>query len=103
MKKLFSFNLPAIIGLILGVLLFNQQSESNPLSQILMSPFLYLSALLIAVILQFIYWTLIDTGTVENLKPHIINAVIDYIIIVLVIMSIIGTLFIIDTFWYPLQ
>lgn len=98
-KHLFTFHLVTVIGIIVGLILFNIHSEANPLSSFLLSSSIYFIGFLIVFSLHFIYWIFIDKATFYNIKSRFLDMLIDYIYLIVSTLATIGTLFIIDTFF----
>lgn len=98
LKFLFGFRFVSLIGVFIGSIIYNIQSETNPLDVILTSLNLYLIGLLIVFVVHFILWIFSDKATFYNIKGRVFGFVIDYVFLLLSILSTVGALFLINAF-----
>lgn len=98
LKYIFGFHFISILGVIVGIILYDIQSESNPLSSFLTAPSLYLIALLVTGVIHFILWISVDKATSYNMKGRVLGFITDYFILIACILSTAGSLFMMNTF-----
>lgn len=98
LKFLFGFRFVSLIGVFIGSIIYNIQSETNPLDVILTSLNLYLIGLLIVFVVHFILWIFSDKATFYNIKGRIFGFVFDYVFLLLSILCTVGSLFLINAF-----
>ncbi len=95
----FEFRFITILGVIIGSIVYNVHSETNPLNVILTTPDLYIIGFLIVFALNFICWIFIDKATFYNIKTRLLDLVFDFVFLILSGLSTVGTLFLINTFF----
>ena len=98
LKFFFGYHFITVLGVIIGCIVYNVHSETNPLNVILTTPDLYIIGFLIVFALNFIYWIFSDKATFYNIKIRLIDLFSDFIFLVLSALSTVGTLFLITTF-----
>lgn len=97
-KFFFGFHVITILGFFIGCIIFNIQSETNPLTGIVSSGKLYFVGFLMVFVLHFLYWIFADKATFFNIKNRIFLCVWDYIFLILTTLSTVGTLFLLNTY-----
>lgn len=97
-KLIFEFHFITVLGVIIGCIIYNIHSETNPLNNILTTPDIYIIGFLIVFALNFIYWIFSDKASFYNIKNRLINMFLDFIFLVLSALSTIGSLFLLSTF-----
>lgn len=97
-KAFVSFRFSIVLGLAMGLWLYMTQSESQPLSSFLTSKQIYLIALLIVLSFRLIIWVVIEKASFYSVTSTMRNTVIDYITCIISMLSIIGCLFLLQTF-----
>ncbi len=97
-KAFVSFRFSVVLGLAMGLWLYMTQSESQPLSSFLTSNQVYLIALLIVLSFRLIIWVAIEKASFYSVTSTIRNTVIDYITCILSMLSLVGCLFLLQTF-----
>lgn len=97
-KAFVSFRFSIVLGLAMGLWLYMTQSESQPLSSFLTSKQIYLIALLIVLSFRLIIWVVIEKASFYSVTSTMRNTVIDYITCIISMLSIVGCLFLLQTF-----
>lgn len=97
-KAFVSFRFSIVLGLAMGLWLYMTQSENQPLSSFLTSKQIYLIALLIVLSFRLIIWVLIEKASFYSVTSTMRNTVIDYIACIISMLSIVGCLFLLQTF-----
>ena len=97
-KFFFGYHFITILGVIIGCIVYNIHSETNPLNVILTTPDLYIIGFLIVFALNFIYWIFSDKATFYNIKMRLIDLFSDFVFLVLSALSTVGTLFLLTAF-----
>lgn len=97
-KFFFGYHFITILGVIIGCIVYNVHSETNPLNVILTTPDLYIIGFLIVFALNFIYWIFSDKATFYNIKMRLIDLFSDFVFLVLSALSTVGTLFLLTAF-----
>ena len=98
LKFFFDYHFITVLGVIIGCIVYNVHSETNPLDIILTTPDLYIIGFLIVFALNFIYWIFADKTSFYNIKMRLIDLFSDFVFLVLSALSTVGTLFLITTF-----
>lgn len=97
-KFVFGFHFVTILGVLIGYIIYNIHSETNPLNVILTTPDIYIIGFLIVFALNFIYWIFSDKATFYNIKNRIFGLFVDFVFFILSGLGTVGTLFLADTF-----
>lgn len=82
----------------MGLILYNAQSEANPLSSFLTAGKLYLIGFLVVAALHFTLWIFSDKATTYNIKERLLNLSGDYFFLIASVLCTIGSLFVLNTF-----
>lgn len=98
LKFFFGFHAITILGFFIGCIIFNIQSETNPLTGIISSGKLYFIGFMIVFVLHFLYWIFADKATFFNIKNRIFSLLWDYVFLILTTLSTVGTLFLLNTY-----
>lgn len=101
-KTLTAFRLAPICGLIMGGWIYHIHTEQNPLSMYLLESRTYLIAFLIVLGLRLFVWLTLERATFYDIKGLIKSIVLDFALFILMMWSIVGTLFLLNTFIVPL-
>lgn len=101
-RTLTSFRLLSMGGLIMGALIYRIATEQQPLSMYLLGYNIYLIALLIVLGIHIFIWLVIDHGSLYDIKELLGSTVLDFILFVIMMWAMIGTLFLINVFIVPL-
>ena len=97
-KFFFGFHVITILGFFIGCIIFNIQSETNPLTGIVSSGKLYFIGFSMVFVLHFLYWIFADKATFFNIKNRLFLLFWDYIFLILSTLSTVGTLFLLNTY-----
>ena len=97
-KFFFGFHVITILGFFIGCIIFNIQSETNPLTGIVSSVKLYIIGFSMVFVLHFLYWIFGDKATFFNIKNRLFLLFWDYIFLILSTLSTVGTLFLLNTY-----
>lgn len=98
LKFFFGYRFVTLVGIIIGSIIYNIHSETNPLDLILTSVNLYVICLLIVLAEHFILWIFADKATFYNIIGRILSFISDYIFLVLAILCTVGSLFLLNAF-----
>ncbi len=98
LKYFFGFHFVSILGVLVGFILYNIQSVTNPLSSFLQAETLYIVGFFSVAALHFILWIFVDKATTYNLKGRILSFIGDYFFLIAAILSTVGSLFLLHTF-----
>lgn len=96
----FSFHFITISGIIIALFVYMISTESRPISYFLFAPNLYLLSTLVAVAVRVLLWVLVDKGTFFEIGRLIGRLVRDVIIINVVILSMLSSIFIAETYFF---
>ncbi len=97
-KFFFGFRFVTVLGVLIGCIVYNVHSETNPLDVILTTPDLYIIGFLIVFALNFICWIFLDKATFYNIRSRIFDLIFDFVFLILSGLSTVGALFLINTF-----
>lgn len=97
-KFFFGFHVITMLGVFIGCVIFNIQSETNPLMGIVSSGKLYMIGFSTVFVLHFLYWIFADKATFFNIKNRLFLLFWDYIFLIISTLSTVGTLFLLNTY-----
>lgn len=98
LKSFLSFRFSVLVGLIMGIWIYSSQSEQQPLSSFLIGYPVYIIAFLILLGFRLIIWVVIEKAGLYSLKSMFTNILVDYISCITLMLSVVGSLFLINTF-----
>ena len=97
-KTLTSFRFLPACGLIMGAGIYSIHTEQSPLSMYLQEIKTYLIAFLIVLGLRLFVWLTVERATFYDIKGLIQSILLDFTLFILMMWSMIGTLFLFNTF-----
>lgn len=98
LKSFISFRFSVLLGLAMSIWLFNSQSETKPLVDLLTGIQIYLIAFLIVFGVRLCLWVIIEKAGMYSIKNTLLNIVVDYITCVAAMLCGSGCLFLLNTF-----
>ncbi len=93
-----SFRFLPMCGLIMGSWIYSIHTEQQPLSMYLLEIKTYLIAFLIVLGLRLFVWLTFERATFYDIKGLVKSILVDFSLFVLMMWSVIGTLFLFNTF-----
>lgn len=96
----FAFHFVTLSGIIIACAVWMLSSESQPVSTFLFSPNLYIISSLIAIAVRLLLWIAMDRGTFFEIKRVFWRIIQDIIIINVVVLSMLSSIFIAETFFF---
>ena len=97
-KTLTFFRFLPACGLIMGAWIYSIHTEQQPLSMYLLEIKTYLIAFLIVLGLRLFVWLTLERATFYDIKGLIQSILLDFSLFILMMWSVIGTLFLFNTF-----
>lgn len=97
-KSFLSFRFSILVGIIMGIWIYSSQSELQPLSSFLTNYPIYLIAFFIVFGFRLILWVVIEKGALYSIKSMLGNTIVDSLSCILILLSTVGTLFLINAF-----
>ena len=99
LSPFFSFHFVTVFGILIAFFVYMLSNNNRPLASFIFSRNLYILSSLIAIATRLLLWVLVDKGTFFEIKRVIGRIIQDVIIINVVILSTLGSIFIIETFF----
>lgn len=88
----------ALCGMLMGAWIYSRQTELRPLSDLLREIETYLIAFVVVLGYRTFVWLVVDKATFYEFKNFLKSIVLDFFVFVAMMLSMVGTLFLLKNF-----